>query len=215
LTGGKIPFIETTTVSSGAAHPPGTATNNVGASVGWDLNTLNTTSSQDKVNHYYLNLPALADGQYTVTATLTWFRQNGQSAVNDLNLFLYETATGNLVASSVSGVDNVEHIYWPQLAAGRYDLQVQKRGTSQVSSSETYALAFELFALPLSVQWTTGSAVLTWPLSPTGFQLQTAAGLSAPVIWTNVAASPSVSNNQNYLVWPMTDARHFFRLKRD
>ena len=48
----------------------------------------------------------------------------GQSSVNNLALFLYNSANGNLVTNSVSTVDNVQHIYIPSLPRGKYDLQV-------------------------------------------------------------------------------------------
>ena len=149
LTGGSHPFIETTTTTTTGAHPPGGSTGNVPVRVGWDFNSISTLPTQNKINHYYFDL---TNADSTLTATLVWQRQNGQSTVNDLNLFLYRIADGSLVASSTSAVDNVEHVFVPRLAPGRYDLQVLKNGgVTQVSMGETYALAFEMFTMPLRI----------------------------------------------------------------
>jgi hypothetical protein len=94
------------------------------------------------VNHYFFDLSG-APGR-TLTATLTWNRQQNQIGINNLDLFLYDANSGSLVASSESIVDNVEHLRVPALPAGRYNLQVLKRGgLGMISGNESYALAFE------------------------------------------------------------------------
>ena len=159
LEGGRHGFIESTTVSSGGAHPPGANAGNELTLVGWDYNTISTTSTQDAVNHYYFNL--IGTNAFTLTATLVWNKQYQATNINDLNLFLYNTANSNLVTCSTSMVDNVEHVYLRALPAGRYDLQVLKRGSAtQVSAIETNALAFEIFTMPLSVRQTNGNIAL-------------------------------------------------------
>ncbi|HEY3166970.1 MAG TPA: hypothetical protein VGK57_07060, partial [Candidatus Binatia bacterium] len=79
------------------------------------------------------------------TATLVWNRQQNQTAINDLDLFLYRVPDNALVASSVSAVDNVEHLCVTNLAPGHYNLQVFKSGgiVKRVSNDEPYALAFD------------------------------------------------------------------------
>ena len=211
MKGGKHAFIESTSVSSGAPHPPGANMNNVPALAGWDTNAVSTSASQDTVNHYYFNLPG--GSSFTLTATLVWNKQDGAGAINNLDLFLYGTAGGNLVTCSTSLVDNVEHIYLPALPAGRYDLQVMKAGSAgQVSASEAYALAFEIFNLPLQARWTNGNAVVSWPVAPTGFQLQSAASLTPPVSWTAVTNAVSVTTNQNVVTLSPGGSSQFFRL---
>ena len=86
-----------------------------------------------------------------------------------------------MVASSISRVDNVEHIYVPQLPAGRYDLEVLKHGggsTNFTTAAETYALAFEFFSVKLTVTQVGGNILLSWPIYPDGFELQ--ADFAAP-----------------------------------
>ena len=78
-------------------------------------------------------------------------------------------ANGSLVADSVSTVDNLQHLWVPQLPAGRYDLQVWKAGgSSEVSTAEPYALAFDFFAMPLSIVKTATNVTLAWPVIHTG-----------------------------------------------
>jgi hypothetical protein len=218
LRGAKHPFTETTSVTSGNPHPPGVNAGNETALSGWDFNSLtNSDSSHDRINHYYFNLPG--NNSFTGTATLTWLRphstpQNPLPAINDLNLFLYNTANGNLILSSTSAVDNVEHLYVPSLPPGRYDLQVEKNAAAQVSPAEAYALAFEFFSMPLSVSATNSNLVISWPLPPTGFQLQSTTNLSAA--WAPVAATVVVDTNanQNVVTVPIMAGNQFFRLQR-
>jgi hypothetical protein len=213
LSGGQWAFVESTT-TGGGAHPPGANTNNIASRVGWDQNSISTTPVQDRINHYYLSLPAGAGGNFTLTATLTWLRQSGQTGVNDLNLFLYNAAS-NLVAASTSVVDNVEHLFTPTLPPGRYDLQVLKRGSiGQVSSSETYALAFEFFNMLLGVSRSGGSAILSWPLAPAGFRLEMTTNLTPSSTWATVTVTPSISNNLNVVSLPAAGQPQFFRLQR-
>jgi len=211
LSGGQQPFVESTTVSSGAAHPPGAGTNNEPTLSGWDYNSISTSSSHDSVNHYYFNLPV--GNPFTLTATLVWNKQAGASAINNLNLFLFNAANSNLVACSTSMVDNVQHIFLPALPVGRYDLQVLKSGSvTQVSTAETYALAFEFFNMPLSVGLTNGDAVISWPMAPTGYQLQSTTSLDPPISWASVTNAVSAANNQNSVTLPVGSGSQFFRL---
>jgi hypothetical protein len=220
LRGGQHSFIESTSVINGNAHPPGTNPANETALSGWDFNALtNADVLHDRINHYYFNLAG--SNSFTLTTTLVWQRPhstilNPMPGVNDLNLFLYNTANGNLILSSTSAVDNVEHIYVPTLPPGRYDLQVQKNSSDQVSANETYALAFEFFNADLSISQSNGNAVITWPLAPAGFQLESTASLNPPIAWSPVPNTVTVDTNasQNVVVIPATGANQFFRLQR-
>ena len=66
---------------------------------------------------------------------------------------------------STSLVDNVEHVYVPQLAQGRYDLQVWKAGgipgLTIVSAAEPYALAWEFFSTFLTATPSGGDLLLS------------------------------------------------------
>ncbi len=219
LKGNQRSFIESTSVTPGNPHPPGTNPNNVPVLVGWDFNKItNTPSSKDRINHYYFNLPG--QGSFTLTSTLIWNRPAGASlgqmtSINDLNLFLY-SANSNLVLCSTSLVDNCEHLYIPSLPPGRYDLQVEKNMSGSVSNSDTYALAFEFFNLSMSILQSNNNVVITWPLAPTGFELQSTTNLSPPTSWSPVAQPVAVDTNlfENVVVVPLTGANQFFRLQR-
>jgi hypothetical protein len=217
LKGGKNGFIEATTGGAGSAHPPGGNTSNEPVLVGWDTNAVSCNSVHDSVNHYYFNLTGT--NSYTATITLTWNRHWGSTptAINDLNLFLFETTHSNLVTCSTSLVDNVEHIFIPQLAPGRYDLQVLKHG-STVSSMEGYSLAFEFFNLPLTIVRSNSNVVLSWPASPAGFRLICASNLSPSASWSDVNSAITVNTNsiQDSVVLPLTNGLtpQFFRLQR-
>jgi len=217
LTGGKHSFIVATTVATGGAHPPTGATGTVNGMSGWDFNT-NTSaqhpSALDAVNHYYFNATnGNAGATFTATATLVWNRQNNQTAINNLNLFLYNAANSNLVACSTSLVDNVEHIYKTNLAQGRYDLQVWKAGVA-VTTSETYALAFEFFSDSLTINRVGTNTALIWPVYPAGFLVESATNLISPNWITNNLPAPAVTNNNNRIWLTMTNANQFFRLRR-
>src|SRR5262249_16713715 len=153
-------------------------------------------TNENRVNHYYFRVAG--SSFVTFTATVTWNRQETQTAVNDLDLFLYDAANSNLVVASSSAVDNVEHLYVPHLPPGRYDLQVLKNGSvSQISSDEDYALAFELFNVRLNIRATNNQVSLSWPIAPTGFQLQSTTSLTPPVQWSTVNSPVSVNTNAN------------------
>ena len=217
LTGGKRGYIVSTSVSIGNPHPPTGATGTVGVLSGWDFNTNTSSFFSDEVNHYYFNVTnGVSDAMFTATATLVWNRQRNQSGINNLNLFLYNAANSNLVAVSTSAVDNVEHIFVPKLAQGRYDLQVWKAGgLTIVSSSEAYALAFEFFSLPLNIVKSGTNIALRWPIYPTGFVVKSTTNLVPPVVWNSLSnLVTTVTNNQNYVVLNATNGNQFFRLQR-
>ncbi len=219
LSGGQHAFIESTSNTSGGPHPPGTNPNNEPVLVGWDYNSIaNTRPSgtyREQVNHYYFDLSPYSGSTFTMTATLVWSRQSGQSAINDLNLFLYDAGNASLVTCSTSVVDNVEHVFQAALPKGRYDLQVQKKTSALITASETYALAFEFFNLQLSITPTNNNSVrISWPISPAGFTLRSTTNLTPPVSWTTVNSPVSVVNSQNVVFLPATGGRQFLRLQR-
>ena len=201
-------------VSVGAAHPPTGATNTIGVLSGWNFTNLTSNASSDAVAHYYFNVTqGVSNATFTATATLVWDRQQFQNSINNLCLFLYNTANSNLVAVCTSAVDNVQHLFVPKLPQGRYDLQVLKKGGSYVSATETYALAYEFFSLPLNIARSGTNIVLKWPIYPAGFVLQAATNLAAPV-WNTNNPAPAVTNGQNCVTLGATNGSQFFRLWR-
>ena len=216
LAGRKQTNLILATVSTGAAHPPTGATNTIGALSGWSFTNLTSSSSLDAVAHYYFNATnGISNASFTATATLVWNRQQNKSGINNLDLFLYNTANSNLVAVCTSAVDNVQHLFVPKLQRGRYDLQVIKKGGSYVSASETYALAFEFFSMPLNVVKSGTNIILRWPVYPAGFAVQSTTNLALPAAWSSlVNPATTVTNNQNHVILDATNHNRFFRLQR-
>jgi hypothetical protein len=215
LAGRKQTNFVSASVSVGAPHPPTRATNTIGVLSGWNFTNFTSSSSLDAVAHYYFNVTnGVSNATFTATATLVWNRQLNRSSINNLHLFLYNAANSNLVAVCTSAVDNVQHLFVPKLPQGRYDLQVLKKGGSYVSASETYALAFEFFSLPLNIVKSGTNIALKWPIYPMGFILQSATNLNPLVSWGTNNPVPVVTNNQNYVVLIATNRNQFFRLQR-
>jgi Subtilase family len=217
LSGGQHSFIESTSNAIGAPHPPGANTNNEPTLYGWDYNSITNFRSagiyQEQINHYYFNLDPAFGSAFTLTATLVWNLRTGSTTLNDLNLFLYDAATSNLVACSTSLVDNVEHVFVPDLPPGRYDLQVEKDPNHRISASEPYALAFAMFPLQLNIELTNQLAVLSWPLWPAGLHLESTTNLNLPAAWSAFNGTVTVTNDRNVVSLPPAGPTRFFRLQ--
>jgi hypothetical protein len=215
LAGGKHSYIVATSVATNSPHPPTGNIGTVSALSGWDFNTNISSATTNGVNHYYFNVTNnLSGATFAATATLVWNRHKTNSGINNLNLFLYNAANSNLAACSTSLVDNVEHLYLTNLAQGRYDLQVFKKGGMVVTTNETYALAFEFFLQPLTATKSGTNVALSWPVYPAGFVVESTTNLSPPQNWsTNGIPAPAITNNQNYTLLNATDANQFFRLR--
>lgn len=222
---GKHGYIVSTSVTSGNPHPPTGATGTENALSAWDFNTNSSTTGNilvaatDGVNHYYFNVTnGMSNAVFIATATLVWNRPSSasssiHSSINNLGLFLYNTANSNLVMVSTSMVDNVQHIFVPHLAPGRYDLQVWKAGGSSiVSTSESYALAWAFTAPAFDMAENGTNLTLSWPAYPAGFEIQTTPNL----ITTTWSASPLPAAifaiGTNTVQIPMTNNAQFFRL---
>lgn len=204
-----------TNISVGGPHPPVVITASIPVLSGWDYNTNTSSSTNDTVNHYVFNVTNSTGGAaFTLTATLAWNRHYNQTAINNLALFLYNAANSNLVAASTSLVDNVQHVYVPRLAQGRYDLQVWKVGGSFVTNAEPYALAWGIFSESLTVQRAGTNIALSWPAYPAGFAVASAANLNSPIVWsTNNIPPPVFTNNQMVLWLSPANSAQFFRLQ--
>jgi Subtilase family len=216
LAGGRHVYNFSTNIPTGTAHPPVVTTASIPALSGWDFNTNDSSSSKDSVNHYFFNATNGNNGvAFTLTATLVWNRHQNKTAINNLALFLYNAANSNLVASSTSVVDNVQHVFVPQLSQGRYDLQVWKAGGGSIASTnEWYALAWAMSPETLTItEWGT-NVCLSWPAYPAGFTVAAASSLDPPVVWsTNNIPAPVFTNNQEVIWLSPASSAQFFQLQ--
>jgi len=213
LAGGQHAYTSENMVSSGGAHPPISSGQDVGALAGWDYESMSLFPLEDTVNHYLFNVASNS----TLTATLVWERHADETSVNNLALFLYNATNAALITSSVSTVDNVQHVYLPHLTPGQYDLEVVFYDANEVSLSENYGLAFQFFPISppnLSITAAGTSAVITWPWSPTVYTLQQTSSLSAPVTWSNVTATEWITNTTVWTSLNASTGASYFRLVR-
>ena len=216
LAGGKQSYVDSGLVPAGGPHPPTGATGTLPGLSGWDFNKLFSQGEPafDAVNHYFFEVADFADvNPFITTLTLVWNRQLGQTNINQLALFLFDASNSNLVTCSTSLVDNVQHIFLPQLPAGRYDVQVWKAGgTNTVSDAESYALAWEFSQPRLQMISAGTNFLLTWPVSPAGFHIESAVSLENPTWQTNNVPGPTISGQLNEILWSPTNDALFFRL---
>ena len=133
--------------TGGLYTPPSGIVGNVSSLKGWNFVTMTNNFSftefefEDRVENYYFDLPGTSSF-YDATATITWHQRDGETDINNLDLYLYNADTGVLISSSASSVDNVEHIFKTDLPAGRYALQIVKREADRISTDEPVAFAF-------------------------------------------------------------------------
>jgi len=216
LAAGKHGYNFSTNIPTGTVHPPVATAASVPVLNGWDYNTNTSSATRDAVNHYFFNMTNSVRGSaFTLTATLVWNKHYNATSINNLELFLYNAANTNLVAASTSAVDNVQQVFVPQLAQGRYDLQVWKAGGAGiVSDSEPYALAWDMFSDFLSVKQYGTNVCLTWPAYPAGFEVETAPSLNPPVTWSaNNVPTPVYTNNLNVIWMTPGNSEEYFRLQ--
>lgn len=106
---------------------------------------------------YDFNLPL---GATEVSIALTWniLVADGQASdptmfipettFHDLDLRLYDSSGGGtIVDSSISLVDNVEHIYLTNLVGGQYTLEVSRKPSSSTAVQD-FAVAWRITAVP-------------------------------------------------------------------
>jgi hypothetical protein len=120
--------------------------------IGWNYGTI--SAGADNIYNFDMNLPAGS----TLTATLVWNRQVSSSTANlentvytaspltNLDLFLYELNDPLIpIASSISTVDNVEHLFLSLPNVGQYALAVRSL-VGAVLDPLSYALAWSVVA---------------------------------------------------------------------
>jgi hypothetical protein len=127
-------------------------------SVGWDLNTVHNLQYVDYVIEPNLILGSMLD------VTLTWYRDVGRNdngngildagdsfferwPISNLNLQVLQD--GDIIAQSVSSVDNIEHLHIPINQVDQYTLRVYGQNVhGLVGDGERFALAWYGTAVP-------------------------------------------------------------------
>jgi hypothetical protein len=108
---------------------------------GWDFRAV---ARYAPPKQYFIHLPGDPENQrYTGTVTIAWspsvtFAGEGGYLQSDFNLLLFSGQ--DLVASSVSTVDTVEHLFVEALPAGPYELRVLR--TNNDADPETFGFAY-------------------------------------------------------------------------
>jgi hypothetical protein len=215
LRAGRQPAALSQSIPVGSSHLPPPPTNAIISRRGWDFATATSTMTNDAVRHYFFN--AIGNVNRSFTATLVWNRQQNQTGINDLDLFLYRIPDNTLIASSVSTVDNVEHISVTNLPPAVYNLQVFKSGAplKRVTTNETYALAFDfgpsqppVFGPPMLVASQFVTQLTGEPNQ--AYLIQTSSSLSA---WTPTVTNTTTSTGTLTLSLPATGTRFFRALE--
>ncbi|OIP77309.1 MAG: peptidase S8 and S53 subtilisin kexin sedolisin [Oscillatoriales cyanobacterium CG2_30_44_21] len=126
------------------------------AAIGWDTNIVDV----DQYQEYIFKEPLIADS--FVAATLTWDRQvtlndkNGNGlfdigedfsdqGLNNIELYLMRSQNNDIsqsIWSSVSKVDNLQHIFIKIPATGKYKLRVVFKSPKANQASQHYGLAW-------------------------------------------------------------------------
>jgi hypothetical protein len=160
---------------------------------GWDYTN---TSSSSRV--YFFDI-ATSDTVSNFSAVLTWNRVvappwiTPTSTLPNLFLKLYNASgftLGSQVDSSVSTIDNVQLLYQPNLAPGRYALEV-----SSATTGVNYGLAW--YSLPtVTIAATTPNAAEQGPVS--GAFTVTRAGDTTDPLTVNYTISGTAGNGADY-----------------
>ena len=128
---------------SAPSHAPLLSGTAIQAQRGWDYRGITSNTTEVGISHYRFAV----SGTGALIATLVWDKWFGAKAINRLSLYAYDSG-GNLLGSSTSAVDNVQHLYVTGLQPGTYEIQVVKTTgrtgePGVVGPSETYSLAWD------------------------------------------------------------------------
>jgi len=68
----------------------------------------------------------------------------------------------------------------------------------------------------LSAAQSNNNVVISWPLAPTGFELQSSTNITLATVWTTVTTPVTVDTNanRNVVVVPENGGNQFFQLQR-
>ena len=165
---------------------------------GWDFSTTTTGSRL-----YFFDIAA-GDTSPGLSVILTWNRTiadtisgpswgNPSSSLANLSLKIYAATgftTGALIDSSVSTVDNVEHLYEPGLPPGRYAIEV-----TGSQSGVQYGLAW--YSVPTVTIAATVPAASEQGLAPGTFTI-TRAGETTEALTVSYVVAGAATNGTDY-----------------
>jgi len=146
-----LPISDSGVTLATVSTPPGPSTtlSTTATKAGWDFNSVTTPMTGGNVeNQYLIEILGIPSDAYNGSVTLNWNRQNGQTQINNLELFLTSATDDVPLESSESPIDNVEHLDVEGLRPGQYRLRVVKLAANRVSDNEDYAVAFNFAPLP-------------------------------------------------------------------
>ncbi|HMP80185.1 MAG TPA: S8 family serine peptidase, partial [Pirellulaceae bacterium] len=129
--------------------------------IGWDWETLTET---DNIRRYFFELGNVSD--VTFSATATWLRrihptgaganlfETSEATLSTIELRLFEAnqdmSLGNLIDTSLSPIDNVQHIFRTDLPGNqRYALEVRLAGLPTGQLSENFSGAWFTSSVPV------------------------------------------------------------------
>lgn len=88
-------------------------------------------------------------------------------------------------------------------------------GTSSNASVSLDGMRFyNVIAPSLTAQVSGSNAVLQWPLSSTGYVLETTDDLATTNAWTTVTSAPIIVDLQNTVTNPISAGSRFYRLRK-
>lgn len=188
------------------------ATNFVGR--GWDYTNI-TSSANNQTNRYFVQLTNGA--AFSGVVTLVWKADFNilPHATNlllaNFDLFLVDS-NAQVLASSVSLVDNVEHLFLTNVPPGRYEIRVVRRGG--VTGPGNHALAFDFASSSLNITRAASAVTVSWPVNEAGFALQYSPSVNPPITWQTIFNFPLTTNGCNTLTFPPSGEIGSFRLYR-
>jgi uncharacterized repeat protein (TIGR03803 family) len=134
-----------------------------------------------------------------------------QAALQGTNILSLETSLIQTNVTLNSGLINVS-----QYAGTNVALFLGIVGGISTNAQLTVSdIQFYSVALPaLQAQVLSSKLIASWPLSASGFTLQTSTNLTATNSWTTVTNVPAIVNLQNAVTNPVSGGMRFYRLKQ-
>jgi hypothetical protein len=147
---------------------------------------------------------------YTLTnsggLSLDWAAGKSQSwlSLSATNGSLAAGASTNLTVSINSNANS--------LLAGSYSDMVGFTNTTSGAGNTTRAIGLSVSLPSLSIGLSNATVIVTWPLAASGYVLQTATNLSAPVDWTDLPP-PYATNATEFFISITPVMETFYRLR--